>query len=199
MTIFGTVPPDELELIDDVLMDWRGRYGAVTEATRDGCRLTVATFAVWLAGRDTTLTAATPADCRAWLAARAEEVGAKKAALDAASLFVLTVLAGAFIALGAVFSTAVTAGAAGALPYGVTRLLAGVVFSLGLILVVIYLMLYYRGLAIVAVSSLAIAALLAYLSVIVLGKYQGFAMSLAGIAGLIVAIGITADSFVVFF
>jgi preprotein translocase subunit SecD len=75
-------------------------------------------------------------------------------------------------------------------------LLAGV---LGLILVVIYLMLYYRGLALVAVSSLAIAALLAYLSVIVLGKYQGFAMSLAGIAGLIVAIGITADSFVVFF
>ena len=75
-------------------------------------------------------------------------------------------------------------------------LLAGV---LGLILVVIYLMLYYRGLAIVAVSSLAIAALLAYLSVIVLGKYQGFALSLAGIAGLIVAIGITADSFVVFF
>ena len=75
-------------------------------------------------------------------------------------------------------------------------LLAG---ALGLILVVIYLMLYYRGLAIVAVSSLAIAALIAYLSVIVLGKYQGFAMSLAGIAGLIVAIGITADSFVVFF
>jgi preprotein translocase subunit SecD len=75
-------------------------------------------------------------------------------------------------------------------------LLAG---ALGLILVVIYLMLYYRGLAIVAVSSLAIAALIAYLSVIVLGKYQGFALSLAGIAGLIVAIGITADSFVVFF
>src|SRR5262249_39480326 len=75
-------------------------------------------------------------------------------------------------------------------------LLAG---ALGLILVVCYLLFYYRGLAIVAVSSLAIAALLTYLSVIVLGKYQGFALSLAGIAGLIVAIGITADSFVVFF
>ncbi len=48
-------------------------------------------------------------------------------------------------------------------------------------------------------SSLVIAALLTYLSVIVLGKYQHFALSLAGIAGLIVAIGITADSFVVFF
>ena len=75
-------------------------------------------------------------------------------------------------------------------------LLAG---ALGLILVICYLLLYYRGLAIVAVSSLAIAALLTYLTVIVLGKYQGFALSLAGIAGLIVAIGITADSFVVFF
>ena len=75
-------------------------------------------------------------------------------------------------------------------------LLAG---ALGLILVVCYLLFYYRGLAIVAVSSLAIAALLTFLSVIVLGKYQGFALSLAGIAGLIVAIGITADSFVVFF
>jgi len=75
-------------------------------------------------------------------------------------------------------------------------LLAG---AIGLILVVCYLLLYYRGLAIVAVSSLAIAAVLTYLSVIVLGKYQGFALSLAGIAGLIVAVGITADSFVVFF
>jgi preprotein translocase subunit SecD len=71
--------------------------------------------------------------------------------------------------------------------------------ALGLLLVVIYLLLYYRGLAIVAVCSLVIAGLLTYLSVVVLGKYQGFALSLAGIAGLIVAIGITADSFVVFF
>jgi len=75
-------------------------------------------------------------------------------------------------------------------------ILAGV---LGLILVVCYLLLYYRGLAVIAVSSLVIAAALTYLSVIVLGKYQGFALSLAGIAGLIVAVGITADSFVVFF
>ncbi|HUZ36735.1 MAG TPA: protein translocase subunit SecD [Streptosporangiaceae bacterium] len=71
--------------------------------------------------------------------------------------------------------------------------------AFGLILVVFYLLLYYRGLALVAVSSLVIAALLAYLSVILLGTYQHFALSLAGIAGLIVAIGITADSFVVFF
>jgi preprotein translocase subunit SecD len=75
-------------------------------------------------------------------------------------------------------------------------LLAG---AIGLLLVICYLLFYYRGLAIVAVSSLAIAALLTYLAVIVLGRYQGFALSLAGIAGLIVAVGITADSFVVFF
>jgi preprotein translocase subunit SecD len=75
-------------------------------------------------------------------------------------------------------------------------LLAG---GLGLLLVVVYLLFYYRGLAIVSVSSLVIAALLAWLSVIALGKYEHLALTLAGIAGLIVAIGITADSFVVFF
>ena len=83
---------------------------------------------------------------------------------------------------------------------GHDQLTAGLIAAgLGLILVVLYLLLYYRGLALVAVSSLVIAGLLAWMSVILLGKYQGFALSLAGIAGLIVAIGITADSFVVFF
>ena len=83
---------------------------------------------------------------------------------------------------------------------GRDQLTAGLIAAgLGLILVVLYLVLYYRGLALVAVCSLVIAGLLSYLSVVVLGKYQGFALSLAGIAGLIVAIGITADSFVVFF
>jgi preprotein translocase subunit SecD len=75
-------------------------------------------------------------------------------------------------------------------------LLAGLV---GLLLVVFYAFLYYRGLGIVAVSSLAIAALLSYLAVVLLSLYESFALSLAGVAGLIVAIGITADSFVVFF
>jgi len=83
---------------------------------------------------------------------------------------------------------------------GHDQLTAGLIAAgLGLILVICYLLLYYRGLALVAVSSLVIAGLLAWMSVILLGKYQGFALSLAGIAGLIVAIGITADSFVVFF
>ncbi len=76
-------------------------------------------------------------------------------------------------------------------------LLAG---AIGLILVVVYCLLYYRGLAIVAVSSLVIAATLVLESIIVLSKdYKGFSLNLAGVAGLIVAIGITADSFVVFF
>ncbi len=71
------------------------------------------------------------------MAAKAEQIGVKKAHLNPVSMFVLAVLAGAFIALGAIFSTTVVAGAGDALPYGVTRLLAGVVFSLGLILVVV--------------------------------------------------------------
>jgi preprotein translocase subunit SecD len=78
----------------------------------------------------------------------------------------------------------------------VAGLAAGVT---GLILVIIYLFLYYRGLGIVSVSSLLIASLLAYLAVVLLSKYQNYTMELAGIAGLIVAIGITADSFIVFF
>jgi preprotein translocase subunit SecD len=75
-------------------------------------------------------------------------------------------------------------------------LTAGVI---GLILVIIYLFMYYRGLGIVSVSSLLIAALLAYFAVVILSRYQNYRMELAGIAGLIVAIGITADSFIVFF
>jgi preprotein translocase subunit SecD len=71
--------------------------------------------------------------------------------------------------------------------------------AVGLLLVVLYSFLYYRGLGIVSVSSLAIAGVLALLSGILLSKYSGFTLNLAGVAGLIVAIGITADSFVVFF
>jgi len=75
-------------------------------------------------------------------------------------------------------------------------LLAGII---GLALVVIYLFYYYRGLGIVSVSSLVLAALLAYFSVVLLSRYQNFTMSLSAIAGLVVAIGITADSFIVYF
>jgi formate/nitrite transporter len=83
------------------------------------------------------------------MAAKAEDLGVKKANLPALNMFVLAILAGAFIGIGAIFATTVSAGsmavkdAAGAgvfstgLPYGVTRLLAGLSFTVGLILVVV--------------------------------------------------------------
>ncbi|MCC7208612.1 MAG: formate/nitrite transporter family protein [Anaerolineae bacterium] len=70
------------------------------------------------------------------VARKAEEVGTAKARLDAVSILILGFLAGAFISLGGIFSTTVIAGAGDALPYGVTRILAGLAFCLGLILVV---------------------------------------------------------------
>ena len=70
------------------------------------------------------------------MAGRAEDVGVRKADLEAVGLFALAFLAGAFISLGAIFATTVGTGA-GDLPYGVGRLLAGLAFSLGLILVIV--------------------------------------------------------------
>ncbi|CAO5244958.1 protein translocase subunit SecD [Frankia sp. AgKG'84/4] len=75
-------------------------------------------------------------------------------------------------------------------------LLAG---ALGLLLVVAYSFLYYRALGIVVVTSLAVSGGLVYAAVVLLGDAIGFTLSLAGIAGLIVSIGVTADSFVVYF
>ena len=83
---------------------------------------------------------------------------------------------------------------------GSDQLSAGLFAAMvGLLLVVIYSFIYYRGLGVVSVSSLAIAASISYLAVVLLSKYESFTLDLAGIAGLIVAIGITADSFIVFF
>ena len=70
------------------------------------------------------------------IAFEAEEVGAAKAALDTMTTFALAVLAGAFIAMGAAFATNTLAGTS-PLAYGVARLLGGLAFSLGLILVVV--------------------------------------------------------------
>lgn len=71
------------------------------------------------------------------MAARAEQIGMRKAAMTTMNLFALALLAGAFVALGAIFSTTVAAGASGVLPYGVTRLLIGLSFCLGLILIIV--------------------------------------------------------------
>jgi len=70
------------------------------------------------------------------MAGKAENVGVNKAQLNSFRTFALAVLAGAFIAMGAVFSTTATTGGS-VLPFGVTRILGGVAFSLGLILVVV--------------------------------------------------------------
>ncbi|CAN2200696.1 SecD Preprotein translocase subunit SecD [Candidatus Nanopelagicaceae bacterium] len=75
-------------------------------------------------------------------------------------------------------------------------LLAG---ALGLLLVFIFSLLYYRALGLVTVGSLTVAGVILYLLFLVLGKAIGFTLTLAGIAGAIVAIGVTADSFIVFF
>ena len=83
------------------------------------------------------------------MATRAEYLGVRKAEMPFLKMFMLAVLAGAFISLGSIFATTVSAGGMvvtgldgtvafnTSLPYGVTRLLAGLVFSLGLILVVV--------------------------------------------------------------
>ena len=69
------------------------------------------------------------------MAKRAEQIGVAKTRLDTLSLMALAILAGAFVAFGSMFSVVVTAGAEGLLPYGVIRLLGGLVFSLGLVIV----------------------------------------------------------------
>jgi formate/nitrite transporter len=70
------------------------------------------------------------------MALKAEQIGVTKAGMDTATMFALSILAGAFIAMGAVFATTTTAGGAD-LPYGIARLLGGLTFSLGLILVIV--------------------------------------------------------------
>ena len=83
---------------------------------------------------------------------------------------------------------------------GGEQLRAGIIAGIiGLVLVVAFCFLYYRGLGIVVVASLAIAGMITYASMVLLGGSVGFALNLAGIAGTIVAIGITADSFVIYF
>ena len=71
--------------------------------------------------------------------------------------------------------------------------------AIGLGLVVLYCLFYYRGLGLVAVSSLVVASITTYESVVILGEGMGFRLSLPHIIGLIVSIGITADSFIVYF
>ncbi len=77
-----------------------------------------------------------------------------------------------------------------------TGLIAGII---GLGLVVLYSLLQYRGLALVTVTSLTVAGILVFGAIALLSWIQGYRLSLPGVAGLIIAIGITADSFIIYF
>ena len=83
---------------------------------------------------------------------------------------------------------------------GADQLNAGVLAAgLGMLLVVIFTLLYYRALGLVTVGSLAVAAIMLYTLILLMGQWVGFTLTLAGIAGAITAIGVTADSFIVYF
>ncbi|AMY25139.1 protein translocase subunit SecD [Rhodococcus fascians] len=83
---------------------------------------------------------------------------------------------------------------------GLASLEAGLIAgAIGLALVLVYCLLYYRALGLLTALSLALAGLVVYGILILLGRWISFTLDLAGIAGLIIGIGMTADSFVVFF
>ncbi|GGM91837.1 protein translocase subunit SecD [Lentzea pudingi] len=83
---------------------------------------------------------------------------------------------------------------------GLQSLKAGLIAGgIGLALVFVYCMFYYRLLGVLTILSLALSAVVIYAVLVLLGRVIGFTLDLAGIAGFIVAIGITADSFIVFF
>ncbi|XMA40164.1 protein translocase subunit SecD [Streptomyces albogriseolus] len=71
--------------------------------------------------------------------------------------------------------------------------------AIGLALVILYLLFYYRGLSFIAIASLLVSAALTYVIMALLGPTIGFALNLPAVCGAIVAIGITADSFIVYF
>lgn len=80
------------------------------------------------------------------------------------------------------------------------QLTAGLIAGgIGLGLVMLFCLVYYRGLGIVVLASLAVAAIATYGMVLLLSETAGFTLTLPGIAGLIIAVGVTADSFIIFF
>jgi formate transporter FocA len=148
------------------------------------------------------------------MAAKAEDLGVKKAALPALNMFVLAVLAGAFIGIGAIFATTVAAGGA-ALPYGVNRLLTGLVFTVGLILVVVggaelftgntlitiafaskkvTVMQLLRNWTIVYIGNFVGSVLTAY--IVFLGKQYAFGGGAIGLTALNIGAGKTALTFI---
>jgi formate transporter len=110
------------------------------------------------------------------MAVKAAETGVKKTGLDALRMFLLAILAGAFIAMGAIFATTVSAGGS-ALPYGITRLLAGVTFTLGLILVVVSGSELFTGNSLIIIAfanrRISIGGLLRNWGIVYLGNFVG--------------------------
>jgi preprotein translocase subunit SecD len=83
---------------------------------------------------------------------------------------------------------------------GLTSLRAGLIAgAIGLALVLLYALLYYRVLGLLVALSLVASGTMVYAILVLLGRYIGYTLDLAGVAGLIIGIGMTADSFVVFF
>ena len=111
------------------------------------------------------------------MADKAETVGIKKANLDFWMLFALGVLAGGFIAMGALFATTVTTGASGVLPYGLARLAGGLAFCLGLILVVVAGAELFTGNSLIIMAwadrKVSTARLLRNWAVVYLGNFVG--------------------------
>lgn len=114
------------------------------------------------------------------MAVKAAETGAKKTGLDLLRMFLLAILAGAFIAMGAIFATTVSAGGT-SLPYGVTRLLAGFTFTLGLILVVVSGSELFTGNSLIIIAfanrRITLGALLRNWAIVYLGNFVGALMT----------------------
>ena len=118
------------------------------------------------------------------MATKAEKIGVNKANAPAFQLFNLAILAGAFIAMGAIFATTVATGVSGVMPYGLAKLLIGLVFCLGLILVVVGGAELFTGnnLIVMAFASgkISISSLLRNWVIVYLGNFVGS----VGVAGI---------------
>lgn len=83
---------------------------------------------------------------------------------------------------------------------GLASLKAGLIAGgIGLLLVFIYCLFYYRALGLLTILSLILSGVVVYAVLVLLGRWMGFTLDLAGVAGFIIAIGITADSFIIYF
>jgi formate transporter FocA len=126
--------------------------------------------------KEVSFDALTPAE----MAVKATETAVKKTRLDTLRMFLLAILAGAFIAMGAIFATTVSAGAS-TLPFGIARLLAGVTFTLGLILVVVSGSELFTGNSLIIIAfankRISLPALLRNWGIVYLGNFVGALMT----------------------